>query len=567
MANRLKMAEHQAIIGLARLRWSYRRIAAELGVDRETVSRHVKAALADPPEVGPPVRPDSGQAASTSSGQADPNAAISIAGSTGLATGGSASSEAEANATIPITGDVGLALTSVGRRSRCEPWREVILAGLEQGLTARRIWQDLKQDHNFADSYQSVQRFVGKLHQSTPPPFRRMECAAGEEVQIDFGKGAPIITADGKRKRPHLFRIVLSCSRKAYSEVVPRQTTEAFLRCIENAFYHFGGVPRTLVTDNLKAAVLQADWYDPELNPKIQAFAQHYGTVVLPTRPRTPRHKGKVERGVGYAQGNALKGRTFKSLAEQNQFLAEWEANIADTRIHGTTRKQVGKLFEELEKPALLPLPPGRFPCFQEAQRIVNRDGHVEVAKAYYSAPPEFLGRTVWARWDGHVVRLFDEQMRQIAIHAQREPGRFATDAVHIVPEKRGGIERGTAWWLNKSHSIGAHAGQWAESILNKHGIHGIRVLIGLVSLTRHHPIHAVNQACQVAQTHSAHRLRDIRNLLKRTEPAMPQNQFDFVDEHPLIRNLSDYGKLVQASFENTAVTSRSSQPQEVLQS
>jgi hypothetical protein len=349
-----------------------------------------------------------------------------------------------------------------------------------------------------------------------------------------------------------LFRIVLSCSRKAYSEVVPRQTTEQFIRCIENAFCHFGGVTKTLVIDNLKAAVTQADWYDPELNPKIQEFCRHYGTVVLPTRPYTPRHKGKVERGVGYAQSNALKGRTFQSLAEQNRFLAEWESTVADTRIHGTTRKQVGKVFVEVEKPALLPLPPGRFPCFQEAQRSVNRDGHVEVARAYYSAPPEFVGRTVWARWDGHVVRLFDQHLRQIAIHAQHEPGRFTTDAKHIAPEKRGGIERGAAWWLDKASAIGAHTGSWAESILHERGIHGIRVVMGLVSLMHRHPVNTIEQACQVAHSHGCTRLRDIRNLLKRSESAAQQEQFEFVAEHPLIRSLTDYSKLVHAAFENT---------------
>jgi len=520
MANRLKMAEHQAIIGLARLNWSYRRIAAELGVDRETVSRHVKSALSEPPGAGPP----------------DANAAISITGSP--------ASEAGANATISIAG-------SGGRRSCCEPWRQIIVAGLEQGLTAQRIWQDLKTAHGFGDSYQSVQRFVRHLKTSTPLPFRRMECEAGEEAQVDFGRGAPVVTPDGKRKCPHLFRIVLSCSRKAYSEVVPRQTTEQFLRCIENALVHFGGVPQTLIIDNLKAAVTRADWYDPELNPKIQEFCRHYGTIVLPTRPRMPRHKGKVERGVGYAQSNALKGRTFSSLAEQNRFLQEWEANIADTRIHGTTRKQVGKVFEELEKPALMPLPPGRFPSFQEAQRIVNRDGHVEVARAYYSAPPEFVGRSVWARWDGRVVRLFDQQLRQIAIHAQHEPGRFTTAAAHIAPEKRGGIERGTVWWLNKASAIGTHAGRWAECILQQRGIHGIRVVMGLVSLTHRHPASAIERACEVAQSHGAYRLRDVRNLLKRS--SLPtQEQFEFVAEHPLIRSLADYGELVHAAFEQT---------------
>jgi transposase len=570
MANRLKMAEHQAILGLARLNWSFRRIATELGVDRETVSRHVKSVRGDPPASGP----------------SDANAAIVIAGSavaepavgstdagaagcagdanaTILITGSPASAGADggvSNATIMIAGSTALAKAGcIGRRSSCDGWRSVIIESLERGLSAQRIWQDLRVDHGFAGSYQAVQRFVRKLKHATPLPFRRMEAEPGAEAQVDFGRGAAIIGADGKRKRPHLFRIVLSCSRKAYSEVVSRQTTEAFLRCIENAFCHFGGVPRTLVIDNLKAAVSKADWFDPELNPKIQAFAEHYGTVILPTRPRTPRHKGKIERGVGYAQSNALRGRAFKSLTEQNQFLAEWEATIADTRIHGTTRKQVSKLFDELEKPALLPLPPARFPSFQEGQRIVNRDGHVEVAKAYYSAPPEFVGRTLWARWDGHVVRLFDQhggQLRQIAIHVQREPGRFATDRTHIAAEKRSGIERGAVWWLNKAGAIGPAAGNWAEQVVQQRGVQAVRVLMGLVSLNHRHSIRAIDRACEVAQSHAAYRLRDIRNLLKRSAAAQVppvQEQFpEFTAEHPLIRSLADYGELVHAAFQET---------------
>ena len=109
---------------------------------------------------------------------------------------------------------------------------------------------------------------------------------------------------------------MLSHSRKAYSEVVFRQTTENLIRCLENAFWHFGGVPKTLIPDNLKAAVLKADWYDPDLNPKVGAFARHYSTVILPTKPYTPRHKGKVESGIKYIKQNALKGRSFASLAE-----------------------------------------------------------------------------------------------------------------------------------------------------------------------------------------------------------------------------------------------------------
>jgi transposase len=130
-----------------------------------------------------------------------------------------------------------------------------------------------------------------------------------------------------------------------------------FIRCLENAFRHFGGVTRTTVIDNLSAAVKRADWFEPELNPKVEEFCRHYGTVILPCKPAMPRHKGKVEAGVKYVQNNALAGRSFESLAAQNRFLAHWERTVADTRIHGTIRQQVIKVFNEVEGPQLLPLP------------------------------------------------------------------------------------------------------------------------------------------------------------------------------------------------------------------
>ena len=187
----------------------------------------------------------------------------------------------------------------------------MIETGLNAGLSGRRLFQDLAAEHGFTGSYQSVKRFVRQLGQTIAPPFRRMECQPGDELQIDFGQGA-WIEVDGKRRRPHLFRAVLS------------HDTETFLRGVENAFRYFGGVTRTVVIDNLKSGVLTADWYDPELNPKLREFAVHYGTTVLPTKPAMPRHKGKIEAGIKFAQNNALKGRSFGSLAEQNRFLSEW---------------------------------------------------------------------------------------------------------------------------------------------------------------------------------------------------------------------------------------------------
>lgn len=523
MANYLGMAQVHAIQALRARGWSFRRIGRELGVHRDTVARYVRLARAGPPA-------DEGPAGDA---QDRPDLPTGFHGQ---------------NRPDPPTGSGPRAPGfDSGPTSLCEPFRATIIEGLDRGLSYQRIWQDLKAEHGFDGGYDSVKRFARRLRGATALPFRRMECDPGAEAQIDFGTGAPIVMPDGRRRKTHVLRVVLSHSRKAYSEVVYRQSAEQFIRCIENALCHFGGVPRTLVIDNLKAAVTRADWFDPELNPKIQAFCAHYDTVILPTRPYTPRHKGKVERGVAYVQDNALKGRTFASLEDQNRYLLRWETTVADTRIHGTTRQQVQKTFEEVERTALRPLPVGRFPFFQEVQRKVHRDGHVEIDKAYYSAPPEYLGRTVWVRWDSRVVRIFNHRMEQIGFHVKHEPGRFSTQSRHIVPEKRGGIEKGTAYLLNKARLIGMATGRWAEQMIRQRGIEGVRVLMGLLNLAHRHKSESIEQACELASTHGAYRLRTIRELIKRQGDR--QEPFEFLDEHPIIRSLTDYGQLVRTAF------------------
>jgi len=439
-----------------------------------------------------------------------------------------------------------------GTRSQCEPYRRQIIAWLEQGLSAQRIFQDLVSEHGFAGKYHSVRRFVARLKQSTPLPFRRIEVAPGEQAQIDFGKGAPILQEDGRRRRTHVLRVVLGHSRKGYSEAVYRQTTDNLIGVLENAFRYFGGVPQTLVPDNLKAAVLRADWYDPDVNPKLRSFCEHYGTVLLPTKPRTPRHKGKVERGVGYVQDNGLKGRTFTSLAEQNEYLLNWEGTVADTRIHGTTRKQVLKMFQEHERPALGKLPLERFPCFQEGRRVVSCDGHVAVDKSYYSVPPEYLGRTLWVRWDARLVRIFNERMEPICTHATQPWGKFSTLPAHITSEKISPIERGAEWLLKKVAYVGPHTRAWSEGLVAARGIESVRVLHGLLNLTNKHPSDVLEQACETAHSYGEYRLKTLRQLIQHAAPK--QQAFEFLSEHPIIRNLSHYGQFVRVDFRKEAI-------------
>lgn len=508
--NELKVSLQQTIWTLAARNWSRRRIARELGINRETVSKYLRG---DPPD-----------------GAAKP----------AILPAGSEVNEEAKPAIVP-------AGSAAGRKSQCEPWRQRIKAAVSQGLSAQRIYQDLITEEKFTGSYDAVKRFV-RQWPNGELPFRRIEVAPGLELQVDFGQGAWVIESNGRKRRPHLLRLVLSHSRKGYSEVFWRQTTENFIRGLENAFRALGGVTQTVVIDNLKAAVLRADWFDPEISPKVREFCQHYGTVILPTRPATPEHKGKVEAAVKYAQNNALKGRSFDSLSAENVFLAEWERTVADTRIHGTTRQQVGKVFLECEQAALLPLPAAVFPMFEEAQRTVHRDGHIELQKAYYSVPPEYLGRTVWVRWETRLVRIYNRRMEQIALHARHEPGRFSTLEAHLHDHKRRLIERGVDYVLDRARLIGPQTGCWAEAMYRQRGVEGIRVLQGLLALAEKHPVAELERATSLALHHGCWRLREVRALLAR---ATPPAQSTFLEKHPLIRGLEAYTPLLPSCFEN----------------
>jgi transposase len=495
--NQLNVSLQQSILTLAAKGWSTRKISRELGIDRETVGRYRREAESKP--------------------------AIVPTGS---------KEEEEAKPAIVPTG------SKAGRPSQCAPLAAVIEPAVQAGLSAQRIYQDLVGDHGFTGGYDSVKRFVRRLEQRVELPFRRMECEPGQELQVDYGQGAWVVEEQGKRRRSQLFCAVLSHSRKGYTEASWQQTTESFLRCLENTFRSLGGVPVTVVIDNLKAGVLQADWYDPELNPKLEEFARHYGTVILPTKPAMPRHKGKVEAAVKYAQNNAVKGRSFPSLAAQNLFLADWEKNVADTRIHGTTRQQVGRLFETVERAALQPLPAGLFPVFEEARRTVHRDGHVEFKRAYYSVPPEYVGRTVWVRQEARLLRIYNTRREPIGLHALAEPGKFTTDSAHLHSRKRHVVERGADYLLDRCRLIGPLTGSWAEGMHQVRGLESLRVMHGLLQLAEKHPVPQLEKAASVATHHGAWRLRDLKRLL---DLSGHPEQLDFLETHPLIRSLEAY--------------------------
>lgn len=527
MVRRLEMDKTQGIEQLFAAGMSKRKIARTLGINRKSVDRHL---------------------AQLGSKGAISQEALTGEALTGLNDSKGAKAPIGSEARNPeACGPQKTLSQATQSRSECAKYRDQIIAKIEQGLTAQRIYQDLVSDYDFSSKYHSVRRYVSGLISSKVLPVRRIEVEPGQEMQIDYGQGARCMDHTGKLRKTHVFRLVLSHSRKGYTEAVTRLTTESLIRSLENAFRALGGVPKIVVFDNASSAVKQADWYDPELNPKIIAFCKHYGFALVPTRPRTPQHKGKVERGVDYVQENAIKGMTFESLALQNQHLIHWEKNIADTRIHGTTKKHVGKQFLEVEKPALGPLPPELFPIYDEGIRKVSRDGHVEIKGSYYSAPPEYLGSEVWMRWNDRVVRMLNHRQEQIAIHPRMEKGKFSTLAEHIAPSKINGIERGAKYLLQKAKLLGPQSARWAEGAISEHGVQGMRIIQGLLSLTRKYESQEIERAAETAWRSGSFRCRTLKKLLE--HGGAQQQTIEFMDEHPVIRSILEYDQFFKRAL------------------
>lgn len=509
MSNVLDDEKQQQILALGRLGWTLRRIEEATAVRRETASAYLKAA-------GVPVR-----------GRGRPGA-----GNSKPAISGEVSTDSGATAAPPKPGRAPGA-------SACEPYREVILGALERGRNGVAIWQDLVDDHGFTGRYSSVRRFVVKLRGSAPTEARVViTTAPGEEAQVDYGEG-PMVrdSSAGKYRRTRLFVFTLACSRKCVRLLVWRSSAEIWAKLHERAFRRLGGTVRVVVLDNLREGVLTPDIYDPALNPLYRDVLAHYGVVALPCRVGDPDRKGKVEAGVGHAQKTPLRGMRFESLEQAQAYLDRWEANWADTRIHGTTKRQVAVMFAE-EKPALGPLPLEPFRYYRYGERTVHLDGCVEVEAAYYGAPPGWIGQRLQVQWNELHVRLLAPKTGQLLREHLRAPRGWHRIHDDDRPER---TPRTTLAILARARTAGPHIHTVCESIHQREGEAGARRILGVLSLAKKHGPAVVDDAAKAALDLGAPTYRFLRRYLDR-RPAVPLTlrQVD-----PLIRQLTLYRELI----------------------
>ena len=509
-------AKREQVIALGRLGWSLRRIEKAVHIRRETVGGYLRAA-------GIPVRPPGAW------GRRDPAKPANEV----ITDFGAESTGESATAADPVPGRSASA-------SACEPWREVIELGLSRGRNAKAIWQDLVDDHAFTGGYQSVRRFAGKLRGSSSPEARVViTTPPGEEAQVDYGSG-PIVRdpQTGRYRRTRLFVLTLGYSRKSVRFLVFRSSTRVWAELHEKAFRRLGGATRVVVLDNLREGVLTPDVYDPSLNPLYRDVLHHYGAVALPCRVRDPDRKGKVEAGVAHAKKTPLKGLRFESLEEAQEYLDRWEERWADTRIHGTTKRQVSAMFAE-ERPALLELPLEPFRYYQCGERTVHLDGCVEVEAAYYGAPPGWIGRRVRVQWNTSHVRIIDPLTGQLLReHLREQRGRHRIrdeDRPRRTPLT-------TQQLLARAEKAGAHIGALCQTMHRNHGETAVRRILGVLSLAKKYGIASTDEACAMGLETGACEYHFVRRYLERNLQ-LPLNlrQVD-----PLIRQLTLYRDLIE---------------------
>jgi transposase len=521
VSNVLNEEKQKQVVALGRLGWTLRRIERTTGVRRETAAVYLKAA-------GIAVREPGGWGKKPAE-QSKPANGV---------TTDSPPSEPPKPAHEATTEPAPLKPDTTA--SACEPYRELIEEACSRGRNAMAIWQDLNDRHGFTGAYESVKRFVRRLR-GTPPveACAVIETEPGQEAQVDYGSGPMVRDADtGKYRRTRLFVMTLGYSRKCVRLLTFQSSSQIWCELHEIAFRRLGGVCKIIVLDNLGEGVLKPDIYDPAINPLYRDLLTHYGAVAMPCRVRDPDRKGKVESGVGHAKKTPLKGMRFENgIAEGQTYLDRWEERWADTRIHGTTKRQVATMFAE-EKPHLQILPLEPFRYYQHGVRTVHLDGCVEVDAAYYSVPPGYIGWRVRVQWDGKQVRILHPQTGQLLReHLHQQRGRHRIADADRSPRTPPGVLK----LLGRARTAGKQIGAFCEALHAHQGELAVRRIQGVLSLARKYSIACAEHACAAALELEIYDYRFVRRCLEREATvAVSLKQID-----PLIRELTLYRDVI----------------------
>lgn len=407
------------------------------------------------------------------------------------------------------------------KRSILDPYMEYINIQVSKKLSAMRIYQDMEYSLGYTGSYDTVKRYISKIKRSPAKPFMVLTSLPGEEAQVDFGYIGTIKLTNTKYKKAWVFVMQLSYSRYMYAKIVFNQDVATFIRCHKEAFRYFNGVPQSIKLDNLKAGVLEANFYEPAIQRNYASFASHYGFLPDPCRVMTPTDKGKVESNIKYIKENCFKGRAFKDNTEAEKFLVNWLVTIANNRLHGTTKKIPSEVFHSIEKPSLLPLPQEDYNVPEVAKCTVMANCHITYKGNYYSVPHEYIGDEISILAAGNSLKIFYRE-QQIAFHytIEGQKGIYITDKNHYPHCKNITIAEIKRMYQGEIAEIGEYALAFFERFMEKSTWkYAYRTMAGILSLKKKYDKPLINNACHIAMLYNSLKYKTVKKICEQGSP------------------------------------------------
>jgi transposase len=452
--------------------------------------------------------------------------------------------------------------TAATRPSSIEDWTESIEALLEAGAGPTAIYDRLRLDERFTGSLGAVKRLCLRLRKAEGIAAKdvviRVETAAGEVAQVDFGYVGQLYDPDeGRMRKAWIFVLVLAFSRLMVVRIVFNQNIETWLRCHAEAFVELGGVPKVIVPDNLKAAVIRASFAvdgGTVLNRSYREFARFFGFQIDPTPVRAPEKKGKVESAVKYVKNNFFVARQDqRDVVELGVELQRWLDQIANKRVHGTTQRRPCERFE-IEREHLLPKPEQVWRPVVWREAKVHTDTHVQVARAMYSVPWRLVGKAVLVRLTKHSIEIYWEEVR-VATHERQPPGRRSTIEAHLPEHRRDLRHRSHEFWQQRANVLGEEVGAYIREVFDADDVLSqLRTVQSIVTHLETFPIERAQAACRRARFYGLHSYAGIKNILRKgldlePMPIVVQRQSGVLESPRFAR---DAGELLQLPLEKT---------------
>jgi len=434
--------------------------------------------------------------------------------------------------------------------SMLDKHREFIEVCISKELSATRVFQDLQRKYSFEGKYTTVRDYIRKLRNNHQKAFMKIETLPGEESQVDFGYIGSI-NVNGKRKKAWVFVMTLSYSRYMFAKIVFDQSVKTFIQCHIDSFRYFGGITETVKIDNLKAGVIEANFYEPVVQRTYAAFAAHYGFWAQPCRVNTPTDKGVVEKAIDYVKDNCFKGREFKDIAEAKDFLNYWLDSIANIRIHGTTKQRPVEVFKNIEKPALKELTTNDFIFSDSAKATLNTNCHLSYKSKYYSAPYQYIGMELDVIELNNLIKIYFNQ-KEIAIHLlSDEKGKYITNKEHYPQNKNISLDDILSRQKDEMSAIGPGALEFfrqftCQGTLKKYDY---RTISGILALRRKYDRTTINGACARAMYYGSLKYSTVRKICEKDLTMLPvHNNETYINEevHELTRSLSEYNALIE---------------------